>query len=138
MEYNSGSNQVSNVESTKCIAQGQFWNYQHDNALIIRHKIILPIINIMPVWCIQGAKKVSFMACHSGKFLLVLPKSLFNQPRNVFHKQRWLQFFCNLNFWKNFTCPSGKLRTEFTSLIAKSTIPGLSDTTFVACWYNII
>ena len=28
----------------------------------------------------------------------------------------------------------GKLRTEFTSLIAKSTSPGLSDTTFFARW----
>ena len=33
-----------------------------------------------------------------------------------------------------FTCPSGKLRTEFTSPIGKSTGPGLSDTTFFACW----
>ena len=30
------------------------------------------------------------------------------------------------------TCPSGKLKTEFTSRIAKSTSPGLSDTTFFA------
>ena len=28
----------------------------------------------------------------------------------------------------------GKLRTEFTSLIAKSTSPGLSNITFFACW----
>ena len=33
---------------------------------------------------------------------------------------------------KIFTCPSGKLSTEFTSPIAKSTSPGLSDTTFFA------
>ena len=38
--------------------------------------------------------------------------------------QRLLQYFCNLNSPKNFTCPSGKLKTEFTSLIAKSTSPG--------------
>ena len=31
---------------------------------------------------------------------------------------------------KIFACPSGKLSTEFTSPIAKSTSPGLSDTTF--------
>ena len=30
------------------------------------------------------------------------------------------------------TCPSGKLKTEFTSPIAKSTSRGLSDTTFFA------
>ena len=33
---------------------------------------------------------------------------------------------------KIFTCPSGKLNTEVTSPIAKSTSPGLSDTTFCA------
>ena len=33
---------------------------------------------------------------------------------------------------KNSTCPSGKLRTKLTSLIAKSTSPRLSDTTFSA------
>ena len=30
-------------------------------------------------------------------------------------------------------CPSGKLKTEFTSPIAKSTSPRLWDTTFFAC-----
>ena len=33
---------------------------------------------------------------------------------------------------KKFTSPSGKLRTNFTSPIAKSTSPGISDTTFFA------
>ena len=42
------------------------------------------------------------------------------------------QFFCKLNSSKYFTCPSGKLRTEFTSPIAKSTSPGLSDASFFA------
>ena len=44
------------------------------------------------------------------------------------------QYFCNLNSLKNFTCPLGKLIAELTSLIAKSTSPALSDTTFFACW----
>ena len=48
------------------------------------------------------------------------------------------QFFCNLNSSKNITFPSGKLRTEFISLIAKSTSPGLSDTTFFAHWLHSI
>ena len=34
----------------------------------------------------------------------------------------------------NSTCPSGKLRAKVTSSIAKSTSPGLLDTTFFACW----
>ena len=39
-----------------------------------------------------------------------------------------------MNSSKYFTYPSGKLRTEFTSPMVKSTSPGLSDTTFFACW----
>ena len=34
------------------------------------------------------------------------------------------------------TCASGKLKTEFTSPIAKSTSPELSDTTFFAHCHN--
>ena len=43
-----------------------------------------------------------------------------------------MQFFCNLNSPQKITRPLGKLRTEFTSPIAKSTSPRLSDTTFFA------
>ena len=39
-----------------------------------------------------------------------------------------------MNSSKYFTCPSGKLRTEFISPMVKSTSPGLSDTTFFVCW----
>ena len=39
---------------------------------------------------------------------------------------------CYLNSPKNFNCLSSKFRTEFTSLIAKSISPGLSDMTLVA------
>ena len=48
------------------------------------------------------------------------------------------QFFCRLNSSKCSTCPSGKLRTEFTSPIAKSTSSRLSDTTFFAGWHGVI
>ena len=39
-------------------------------------------------------------------------------------------------FLKNFTCPSGKLRTIFISPIANSTGRGLSDATFFARCYS--
>ena len=52
------------------------------------------------------------------------PKSLLSSPQKIFDEQHWLPLFCNLNFPKNFTCPLGKLRTGFTSPIAKSTTPG--------------
>jgi len=38
---------------------------------------------------------------------------------------------------KIFACLSGKLSTEFTSPIAKSTTPGLSDTTLFARWTDL-
>ena len=42
------------------------------------------------------------------------------------------QFFYYSNSSKNITCPSGKLKTGFTSLVAKPTSPGLLETTFFA------
>ena len=82
---------------------------------------------------IQGAKKV--IACNSGKLKLAFT-SPFNiistSPKKVLMSRLISQFFCNLNSSKKFTCLSGKLITDFTSPIAKSTSPGLSDTTFSA------
>ena len=82
----------------------------------------------------QGAKKVIFTACHLGKLKLTFtsPNIISTSPKNVLMSRLISQFFCNLNSSKKFTCPSGKLITEFTSSIAKSTSPGLSDTTFFA------
>ena len=86
--------------------------------------------------CKQGAKKVIFTACHSGKLKLTFtsPNIISTSPKNVLMSRLILQFLSNLNFSKNVTCPSAKLITEFTSPIAKSTSRGLSDTTFFARW----
>ena len=78
----------------------------------------------------QGVKKVSFTACHSG----TSPQVISNSPKTLFVLQHWLQSFCNLNFPQKQHLPSDKLRTKITSTIAKSTSPGLSDTTFFARW----
>ena len=85
---------------------------------------------------IQGAKKVIFTACHSGKLKLTFtsPNIISTSPKNVLMSRLISRYFCNLNCSKNFTCPSGKLITEFTSPIAKSTSPGLWDTTYFARW----
>ena len=71
-------------------------------------------------WRKMGAKKVSFTACHLCKLYLACtsPKVIPTSLKKI-DEQNWLQFFCNLNFPpKNhfLNCPSGKLRTEFTSL----------------------
>ena len=82
----------------------------------------------------QGARKVIFTACHSGKLKLTFtsPNIISTSPKNVLMSRLISKFFCNLNSSKNFICPSGKLITEFTSPIAKSASPGLSDSTFFA------
>ena len=87
---------------------------------------------------IQGAKKVTFTACHSGKLKLTFtsPNIISTSPKNVLMSRLISQFLCDLDSSKNFTCPSGKLITEFTSPIAKPTSPGLSDTTLFARWID--
>ena len=84
----------------------------------------------------QGAKKVIFTACHSGRLKLTIssPNIISTSPQNVWWAGLILQFFCNLKSSKKLTCPSGQLKTEFTSLIAKSTSPGLLDATFFVRW----
>jgi len=76
----------------------------------------------------QGAKKIIFTACHSGKLKLTFtsPNNVMisTSPKNVLMSRLISQFFCNLNSSKNFTCLPGKLITEFTSPIAKPTSPG--------------
>ena len=42
-------------------------------------------------------------------------------PKTFWWAELISQFFCYLNSSKNITCPSGKLKTEFSSPIAKST-----------------
>ena len=83
----------------------------------------------------QGAKKVVCTAYHSGKLKLTVtsPNIITTSPKNVL-MSRLISHFCNLNPSKNFICPSGKLRREFISPIAKSTSPRLLDTTFFAHW----
>ena len=68
----------------------------------------------------QGAKKIIFTACHSGKLKLEFTSP--NVILTVAPKTFWLAELISQFF----------LKTEFTSPIAKSTSPGLSDTTFFA------
>ena len=85
---------------------------------------------------LQGAKKIIFTACYSGKLKLIFtsPNIISTSPKNVLMSRLISKFFSNLNSSKNFTCPFAELITEFTTPIAKSTGPGLSDTTFFARW----
>ena len=84
----------------------------------------------------QGVKKVSLTVCHLGKLYLACTslRVSLTALKKVFDEQDCIQFFCNLNSPKNFTCPAGKLRREFTSPIAQSTSGRLLDTNFIAHW----
>ena len=66
------------------------------------------------------------------KSFLLARKKFFMVCRNLHVKHLSYSTFVILILRKIFACPSGKLSTEFTSPIAKSTSPGLSDTTFFA------
>ena len=58
-------------------------------------------------------------------------------PKTFWLAELISQFFCYSNSSKNITSQSGKIKTEFTSPIAKSTSPRLSDTTFFARCNNL-
>ena len=64
-------------------------------------------------------------------FIAAFVTSIY-EPEKKNNEQDWLQVVCNLKSPKNFTCPLGKLRTEFTTLIAKFTGHRSSDNTFFA------
>ena len=82
----------------------------------------------------QGAKKIIFTACHSGKLKLAFtsPDVISTSPKNFLTSRIDLTVLLLFEFLKKITYPSGKLKTELTSPIAKSTSPGLSDSTFFA------
>ena len=68
----------------------------------------------------QGAKKVNFTACPNGKLWLSCTSlKVISTSLKKFDEQDWLQFFCVWIPPPKITCPSGKLRTEFTSPTAK-------------------
>ena len=82
----------------------------------------------------QGAKKIIFTACHSGKLKLAFtsPDVISTSPKSFLTSRIGFTVLLLFEFLKKITCPSGKMKTEFTSPIAKYTSPGLSDTTFFA------
>ena len=72
----------------------------------------------------------------SWSYHLLAQMSFQLAPKAFWWAELISQFFCYLNSSKNITCLLGKLKTEFTSPIAKSTSPRLLDTPFYACWWG--
>ena len=67
------------------------------------------------------------VACTSPQVISTSPKPFLISRIDYNPSVIWISL-------KNSACPSGKLRTKITSPRAKSTSPGLSDTTFFAHW----
>ena len=82
----------------------------------------------------QGAKKIIFTACHSGKLMLAFtgPDVISTSPQNFLTSRIDFIVLLLFEFLKKHHLPICKLETEFTSPIAKYTSPRLSDTTFFA------
>ena len=84
----------------------------------------------------HGAKKVSFTACHLGKLLPVCtsPRVFLTSPKNCVISS--IDYSSSVISISQKTSLALLARTEFTSLIAKSTSPRLTDTTFFAHWVS--
>ena len=111
----------------------------HRNQSINQSKLYLPhhfIKNSRPVQMHLHTyirTYINFILQGARKSLLQLAQTSFQlAPKMFWWAELISQFFCKLNSSKYFTYPSDKLRTEFTSPIAKSTRPGQLDTTFFA------
>ena len=69
---------------------------------------------------------------------IILAQTSFKlAPKTCWRAEMISQFFGNLNSSKNFTCLSGKLRTEFTRLIAKSTSPKAALEHYFLCTLDV-
>ena len=86
--------------------------------------------------CINNLKvHVITTACHSGKLKLAFtsPDVISTSPKSFLTSRiDFTVLICYSNSSKDITCLLGKLKTEFTGLIAKSTSPRLLDTPFFA------
>ena len=116
-----------------------FWDYKLKN-ILGEYTSTAPLAPLRFFECINlqnpGCKESHFYSLPFGQAEAnILTETSFQlAPKTFWWAELTSQFFCNLNSTKNFTCPLGKLRTEFTSPIAISTSPGLSDTTFFSRW----
>ena len=83
---------------------------------------------------IQGAKKIIFTACHSGKLKLAFtsPDIISTSPKNVLTSRIDFIVLLLFEFLKKHHLPITQVKNRITRPIAKSTSPGLLDTTFFA------
>ena len=92
------------------------------------------------IYLLARVQRKSFLQCLAfgqaeASINLLAQTSFQLAPKAFWRAELISQFFYYSNSSKNITCMLGKLKTEFTSLIAKSTNPGLLDTTFFARYW---
>ena len=77
----------------------------------------VPRSNKIIIIVVQGAKKVIFKACRSGKLKLAYtrPNTISTRPKNI-SMSSISQFFCNLNYCKNFTSVQQPMTLHYKSL----------------------
>ena len=84
----------------------------------------------------QGVKKVIFKSCHSGKLKLeyTSPNVISTSPKNILMSRIHFTVLLQFEFLKKLHSPIGQVKNKilFTSPIAKSISPALSDSTFFA------
>ena len=109
-----------------------------DGKYASKTKFILGIM--FKILDLQGAKKIIFSACHSGKLMLAFtsPDIISTSPQNFLTSRIDFTVLLLFEFLKKCHLPVGKLKTEFVSPIAKSISPGLLDTTFFAHWFCML
>ena len=99
------------------------------NALLFGYQNLFSAHVLIGETAVNSGCKESQLACHShvlaNKSFQLAPKPFLISRIDYHPSVIWIS-------QKHSTCPSGKLRTKITSPIAKSTSPGLSDTTFFA------
>ena len=83
----------------------------------------------------QGANKIIFKACRLGKLKLSFtsPDAISASPKNFLTSRIYFTVLALCEFLKKHHLPVRQVNlTEFSSPIAKSKSPGLSNTTFFA------
>ena len=80
----------------------------------------------------EGAKKVIFTACHSGKPKLTFtsPNIISNSAQNVLMSILISQFFCNLNSSKKFT----RQQYGISALVFQASFGRETSVSITNCW----
>ena len=109
-----------------------FLDLSKDQRTVQEHNYSMEERQLSPFTQTTDVKKIIFIACHSGKLKLAFtsPDIISTSPKSFFKSRIDFTVLVLFKFLKKHHLPIGQVKTEFTSPIAKSTSPRLSDPTF--------